>query len=94
MSDNVLSRVGSFLNSQREWYQLPKLLAMPRLVEIRDQLRRENLHDTEEPAMERKDPPTDLDPAIRSARTVDGSYNDLHVPAMGSCGRRFGRNVR
>jgi hypothetical protein len=34
------------------WYRLPKLVAMPKLVEIRNQLRRENLHDTEEPALQ------------------------------------------
>ncbi len=93
MADNVLSRLGEFLQSQRPWYQLPRLLAMPRLVEIRNQLRRENLHDTEEPPMEKKEIPADLDPLLRSGRTVDGTYNDLTVPTMGSCGRRFGRNV-
>ena len=36
------------------WYRLPKLVAMPQLVEIRNQLRRENLHDTEEPALEKR----------------------------------------
>ena len=66
---------------------------MPRLVEIRNQLRRENLHDTEEPPLEKKAIPPNLDPALREERTVDGTYNDLEYPAMGSCGRRFGRNV-
>jgi hypothetical protein len=28
-----------------------------------------------------------------TARTADGSYNDLHTPAMGAAGQRFGRNV-
>ncbi len=93
MPDNLLGRIGDFLQTQRPWYDLPKLLAMPRLVEIRNQLRRENLHDTEEPALEKKDVPADLDPALRAGRTVDGTYNDLHYPAMGSCGHRFGRNV-
>ena len=37
--------------------------------------------------------PADLDPALREARTIDGTYNDLHVPKMGSVGCRFGRNV-
>ena len=63
------------------------------LIEMRNQLRRENLHDTEEPALEQKSPPPNLDPAIRNERTIDGSNNDLKFPAMGSCGRRFGRNV-
>ena len=32
-------------------------------------------------------------PALRQARTLDGTYNDLHFPKMGAAGRRFGRNV-
>src|SRR6185503_26166 len=34
-----------------------------------------------------------LDPTLRNERTIDGTYNDLQFPSMGSCGRRFGRNV-
>ncbi len=33
-------------------------------------------------------------PRYLTARTADGSYNDLEHPAMGSAGTRFGRNVR
>ena len=42
---------------------------MVKLVEIRDELREKNLHDTEEPPLERKEVPADLDPALREART-------------------------
>src|SRR5688572_27454407 len=93
MSEKLLGRIGDFLQSRTPWYKLPRLLAMPRLVEIRNELRRENLHDTEEPPLEKKAVPPNLDPALRDERTVDGTYNDLAYPAMGSCGRRFGRNV-
>jgi hypothetical protein len=92
MSDKLLERLGDLLN-RRPWFELPTLLAAPRLVEIRNQLRRENLHDTEEPPLERQEIPPNLEPALRLERTVDGTYNDLHYPTMGSCGRRFGRNV-
>ena len=93
MPDNLLGRIGDFLHSRTPWYKLPKLLAMPRLVEIRNQLRRENLYDTEEPPLEKVAIPPNLDSTRRETRTVDGSHNDLQYPAMGSCGRRFGRNV-
>ena len=93
MADKLLGRIGDFLQHRTPWYRLPKLLAMPRLVEIRNELRRENLHDTEEPPLQKKPVASDLDPALRNERTVDGSYNDLAYPDMGSCGRRFGRNV-
>src|SRR6185436_9281472 len=45
-----------------------------------------------EPPLEKKPVPANLDPVLREERTVDGTYNDLEYPAMGSCGRRFGRN--
>ena len=66
---------------------------MAALVEMRNELREKNLHDTEEPPLDttgRFRP--NLDPALREARTIDGTYNDLHFPQMGAAGRRFGRN--
>ena len=75
--------------ADREWYELPQLLGARRLVEIRDQLRRENLHDTEDPA--HGDGPTP--PEALTGRTSDGTCNDLKCPMMGSTGTRFGRNV-
>src|ERR1041385_4491186 len=54
MPERLLGRIGDFLQARRPWYKLPRLLAMPQLVEIRNQLRRENLHDTEEPPLEKK----------------------------------------
>jgi hypothetical protein len=92
MPDPVTERLGQLFKS-RPWYRLPRLLAMLKLVDIRDELREKNLHDTEEPPFERIEIPATLDPALREARTSDGSYNDLHVPKMGAAGCRFGRNV-
>jgi hypothetical protein len=85
-------RIGELFAS-RPWYQLPRLLAMVKLVEIRDDLREKNLHDTEEPAFEKQDVPAVLDPALREGRSVDGTFNDLQVPRMGAAGCRFGRNA-
>lgn len=65
---------------------------MGRLIEIRDELREQNLHDTEEPPLPRQEIPADLDPSLRDGRTVDGTFNDLHYPTMGAAGRRFGRH--
>ena len=93
MSDNLLGRIGEFLHGRRPWHELPKLLAMPRLIEIRNQLRRDNLHDTEEPPFVKQEIPPGLDPALRDERTIDGSYNDLNYPPMGCANRRFGRNM-
>jgi len=88
-----LNRLGDFLRDQRQWYQLPQLFAMVRLIEIRNELRAKNLVDTEEPALSVGPPPANLDPALRQYRTLDGTYDDLTCPPMGAANRRFGRNV-
>jgi hypothetical protein len=79
------------MGHDREWYQLPGPFALAKLIEIRDQLRRKNLFDTEEPAHPRDGGPVPLDAG--TYRTTDGTCNDLSVPLMGSAGTRFGRNV-
>ena len=91
MADDLIGKLGNLVK-KRPWYELPRLLAEGQLVEIRNELRRKNLHDTEEPAEPRQPVPADLDPAVREERTVDGTFNDLQFPKMGSCQRRFGRN--
>ena len=93
-ADALLKHIGGLLH-RRPWFQLPRFLAYARLVEIRNELREKNLHDTEEPPFEKQTvpPPADLDPAIREARTTDGTSNDLQYPRMGAVGCRFGRNV-
>jgi hypothetical protein len=93
MSDNLFSRLGEFLHRERPWYRLPRLLAMPRLVQIRNEEREKNLYDTEEPPLECSDAPAGVDPKLRGARTADGTFNDLRCPHMGAVGARFGRNV-
>ena len=89
---DLLSRLGDLLN-RRPWYQLPRLLAEGRLVEIRNELREKNLHDTEEPADTEQAIAANLDPKLRESRTFDGTHNDLRYPRMGAAGRRFGRNT-
>jgi hypothetical protein len=91
MAGSLFSRIGDFLHQNRPWYQLPRVLAMPRLIQIRDELRQKNLHDTEEPPMATHDGP--VEDTVRQGRTVDGTWNDLKCPFMGATGRRFGRNV-
>lgn len=91
MPFDLTSRIRDLLK-QKQWYQLPRLLAVPRLIDIRNDLREKNLHDTEEPPFKREEIPADLDPALREGRSTDGTYNDLHFPRMGAVGARFGRN--
>ncbi|HEY5617543.1 MAG TPA: peroxidase family protein [Vicinamibacterales bacterium] len=77
--------------SDKEWFELPYPAAAAKLVELRNELRQKNLHDTEEPPLETRDTPAAAD--THSTRTNDGLYNDLRCPRMGSAGLRFGRNV-
>jgi hypothetical protein len=91
MHDNPPRQIETVMSSDQEWFQLPGPAAIARLISIRDELRRKNLFDTEEPphgAPDRRIP----DEAATS-RTSDGTCNDLSIPLMGSTGTRFGRNV-
>jgi Animal haem peroxidase len=76
---------------EKPWYEFPDIIAGPRLFRNRNELREKNLHDTEEPPLERSSEPVPGD--ARNWRTSDGAYNDLTCPRMGSAGMRFGRNV-
>jgi hypothetical protein len=91
MADDLISRIVKRFQG-RPWYQRPRLFAMGDLVEIRNELRQENLHDTEEPPLPRQDPAA-VEPALRESRTPEGTHNDLSCPMMGAVERRFGRNV-
>ena len=93
MANDLLARVGSFLGARRPWYELPAPAGDAALMKIRNELREKNLHDTEEPPLRTQGDSSQPFRSLREERTVDGTYNDLNYPAMGSCGRRFGRNV-
>ncbi|BBY07974.1 hypothetical protein MNVI_32920 [Mycobacterium noviomagense] len=63
------------------------------MIGLREQLRAHNLYGT---GRGKDDRPDSDDPYINehlTARTLNGSYNDLDDPLMGSVKSRFGRNV-
>ena len=75
----------------KEWHELPDLFGMFNLIVMRTWLRNANLHDTECPPLApASGPPPDF---AKTFRTLDGTFNDLAYPSMGSAGRLFGRNV-
>lgn len=92
MTESVFGKLGDFLGRRRPWYKLPTLLAIPHLIRMRDELRRDNLHDTEEPPMPLRASGEAPPAEALEARTLDGAWNDLQCPHMGAAGRRFGRN--
>ncbi len=96
MARSSLSRLlvsaGDALDRLFKWHRLPRPLGLFALAGLRYRLRERNLYDTSSTGtMERPEPPEDG--RHLTARTADGSYNDLENPAMGKAGARFGRNV-
>lgn len=94
------SRAVEAINRVLPWHKLPLWLGLANLSELRETLRKENLHDTSA---------LDTDPGhahavlaaeqapqsatVLHTRSADGSHNDLESPRMGMVGARFGRNI-
>src|SRR2546428_9059588 len=89
----IYDQLAETLDHRVGWDKVPTPLGLLILLGLRNILRQHNLYDTtQEPAINQ--------PAIEpmqarylTARTADGTHNDLHNPAMGMAGSRFGRNV-
>ncbi len=94
MSRSVLSRgffaAAETVDKRFSWHRLPRPLGVLTLMGLRDQLRAENLYATESRNGGAEPPP--WSPRYLTARTLDGTYNDLRSARMGSAGTRFGRN--
>src|SRR6476620_9683360 len=73
------------------WDKLPLPIAMLVLIGLRNILREKNLFDTGRGPLDK--PSIDDHPRYLTARTLDGTFNNLEDPLMGSLGSRFGRNV-
>jgi hypothetical protein len=97
MPESPLTRLYSSLTEAVDhrvgWHRLPWPLGMLVLVGLRFRLRARNLYDSGRGPLDR--PPADDFEHVRhlTARTLDGTYNDLDEPLMGALGSRFGRNV-
>ena len=88
---SLLERLSGWASATTKWAKLPWPLGLLTILHYRNRLRRENLYDTESPVP--KSVPAPEGTRHLSARTADGTYNDLENPRMGSVGTRFGRNV-
>ncbi|HEY7033786.1 MAG TPA: peroxidase family protein [Thermomicrobiales bacterium] len=89
----LLIRLSHTLDRKLGWYRLPRPLGLVVLVGLRKLLRRRNLYDTTKIPSLPQPPPVAPDARYRTARTADGTFNDVEQPRMGSAGTRFGRNV-
>jgi hypothetical protein len=97
VAQSLVSRLYSSLTEAIDhrfgWDKLPRALGLLTFVGLRNRLRARNLFDTGRGFVDV--PPADdaLHRRHRTARTLDGTYNDLGDPLMGSIGSRFGRNI-
>ncbi len=84
-----------FTPLEQLWHRLPTPLALIKLQRFRNELRYNNLHDTNQlPDKNIITQPTPYPQGHHlTARTADGSFNDLEHPEMGMAGTRFGRNI-
>ena len=90
---NLVTRSAEKVDRAVGWSNLPTPLAVPVLIGLRQRLRESNLFDTGRGPLDHPAPDPNGNGHHLTARTLDGTYNDLHDPLMGSIGSRFGRNV-
>src|SRR5439155_26846625 len=93
MLKRLYSSMTEVVDRRIGWDKLPWPLGMLVLLGIRFRLRARNLYDSGRGSLDR--PPADEEVHANhlTARTLDGTYNDLDDPLMGALGSRFGRNV-
>jgi len=90
----VLTRAAVAVDQKVGWDKLPTPLSLPVLIALRRLYRWTNLYDTSGlPTVGVPPLPPPNGQRHLTARTADGTYNDLNDPRMGSVGTRFGRNV-
>jgi hypothetical protein len=89
----IYDQLAETLDHTYGWDKVPTPLGLLILLGLRNILRQHNLYDTtQEPAINQPS----IEPMqarYLTARTADGTHNDLQNPAMGMAGSRFGRNV-
>lgn len=88
----IFDKLTQKLRKKQPWYELATVLAIPHLIRIRNDMRKNNLHDTEEPPLTKRPENEPIPPEHRESRSLDGTYNDFGCPHMGAAGRRLGRN--
>lgn len=93
--DWFVAEAAQALDRSIGWDRLPVPLGLFTVLGLRIRLRKQNLYDTGVVAAVEHDVAGTMarDARYLTARTADGTLNDLAQPLMGSAGVRFGRNV-
>ncbi len=93
----LLGTLFRWVNQFVPWHRIPSVsLQLLQLQLFRQVLRQRNLIDTEPrpaPPQAQPTPSAPIPEAVRTARTFDGTYNDLSSPDMGKVDAAFGRNM-
>ncbi|HZA24365.1 MAG TPA: peroxidase family protein, partial [Dehalococcoidia bacterium] len=89
----LLGQKTYFLDRVVPWHKQPLPLGVLGLIGMRARLRDENLHNTNIIPSTIQPVPESKDRRYLTARSPDGTYNDLTDPLMGAIGTRFGRNA-
>ena len=92
LPNRALNSVFSRINRRRQWHELPFPINLLNLLSLRLDLRDKNLFDAASSPIQEKGTETPP-PEVLTARTPDGSWNDLNDPGMGSRGSDFARNI-
>ncbi len=91
----IFTRLTQSLDQRSGWHTYPLVIGLVILIGLRIILRQKNLYDTTGVKLTTSDAASaqKQDSPSLTARSVDGTYNDLEHPTMGSAGTRFGRNI-
>jgi hypothetical protein len=93
LAEQLYAYLSVWLEQRLGWPNLPLPFGLTLLLGERIMLRWQNLHDTNTlPSGPQADLQT-TNTTYLTERTIDGSFNDLRDPRMGSVNTRFGRNV-
>jgi Animal haem peroxidase len=91
LAERLLAAWASRIDRTIGWSRLPRYTGAAALAGLRITLRKTNLAGTEH-LPSTGGPGASAQPVL-TARTADGTWNDLQVPTMGAANTRFGRNV-
>lgn len=90
--NRLIAKVTYSLDRIIPWHRQPMILGVLGLIGMRARLRERNLYDPYEIPATDQPVPQPKDDRHLTARTPEGTHNDLSDPLMGSAGYRFGRN--